>query len=32
MPEFPEGSAARDVAIRNLHKFRRVLAWHDLAP
>jgi hypothetical protein len=32
LPDLPEGSPDRDVAIRNLHKIRRVFAWYDLAP
>lgn len=32
LPDQPEGSPDRNIAVRNLHNIRRVLAWYDLAP
>jgi hypothetical protein len=32
LPEHPEGSPERNIAVRNLRNIRRVIAWHDLAP
>jgi hypothetical protein len=31
LPDLPEGTADREVAIRNLQKIRLVLAWYDRA-
>lgn len=32
LPNYPEGSPERPLALRNLRKISRVIAWYDLAP